>query len=271
MSTDRRYTRLSPAEAEALLERGDATVFDVRERPFHAQAHLPGARHLDDSGMDAALLGTPRRQPVLIYCHHGNASRAVAQAFADFGFTAVHDLAGGWEAWRAWRAAATQAVRHVAPREPLPPALAAWLAAEGYPADDLDARLANATTPLMRAARLGLAGHVAELVIAGAPLESRNSDGNTALWLACFSDDAETLDILLNAGANPDNVNDNGATCLMYAASAGKAAVVRALLAAGADSGLRTLDDYTALDMAATVECLELLRPRRTRAVPQRN
>ncbi|MFO1358758.1 rhodanese-like domain-containing protein [Plasticicumulans sp.] len=266
--SDRHYTRLSPAEAETLLATGLASVFDVREKPFFAQDHLPGARHLDDAGMDAALLGTPRRQPVLIYCHHGNASRAVAQAFADFGFTQVSDLAGGWEAWRAHRAAGIQAVRGVAPREPLPAVLADWLQAEGYPADDLDARLANGTTPLMRAARLGRADRVADLVIAGAPLESRNADGNTALWLACFSDDADTLDILLNAGASPDNLNDNGATCLMYAASAGKAGVVQALLAAGADASLRSLDDFTALDMASTEACLNLLRPGRGRRAP---
>lgn len=268
--SDRSYTRLTPAETEALLASGDATVFDVRERPFFAQDHLPGARFLEDAGMDAALLGTPRRLPVLIYCHHGNASRAVAQAFADFGFTQVSDLAGGWEAWRAHRAAAAQAARGVVPREALPAVLADWLRAEGYPADDLDARLANSTTPLMRAARLGLADRVADLVIAGAPLESRNADGNTALWLACFSDDADTLDILLNAGANPDNINDNGATCLMYAASAGKAAVVQALLVAGADAALRTLDDFTALDMASTEACLNLLRPARRQGAGSR-
>ena len=46
----------------------------------------------------------------------------------------------------------------------------------------------------------------------------------------------------------------------MYAASAGKDAVVKALLAAGANRELKSLDDYTALDMAATLPCLQLLR-----------
>ena len=57
-----------------------------------------------------------------------------------------------------------------------------------------------------------------------------------------------------------DHQNDNGATCLMYAASTGKHAVVEKLLHAGANPQLKTLDDFSALDMAATIECLRLLR-----------
>ncbi|MDA8119404.1 MAG: ankyrin repeat domain-containing protein, partial [Gammaproteobacteria bacterium] len=66
-------------------------------------------------------------------------------------------------------------------------------------------------------------------------------------------------------GAHLNHQNDNGATCLMYAASAGKTAVVARLLAFGADRSLLSLDDFTALDMAANLECLNLLRetPRR--------
>jgi hypothetical protein len=37
----------------------------------------------------------------------------------------------------------------------------------------------------------------------------------------------------------------------------------RQLLALGADASLRTQDDFSAVDMAASVECLRLLRPAR--------
>jgi thiosulfate/3-mercaptopyruvate sulfurtransferase len=43
-------------------------------------------------------------------------------------------------------------------------------------------------------------------------------------------------------------------------ASAGKPAIVECLLRAGADAGLESLDGFTAPDMAATIECLGLLR-----------
>ena len=46
----------------------------------------------------------------------------------------------------------------------------------------------------------------------------------------------------------------------MYAASSGKDAVVAKLLEAGADISLKNFDDFTALDMASSLGCLQLLR-----------
>jgi ankyrin repeat protein len=46
----------------------------------------------------------------------------------------------------------------------------------------------------------------------------------------------------------------------MYAASSGKPAIVRRLLELGANPALQSQDDFTALDMAASLECLRLLR-----------
>jgi ankyrin repeat protein len=71
------------------------------------------------------------------------------------------------------------------------------------------------------------------------------------------------IDMLVEAGIDIDNRNDNGATPLMYAASSGKADVVERLLAKGADVTLETLDGFSALDLAQTIECLALLRPGR--------
>lgn len=139
-------------------------------------------------------------------------------------------------------------------------ALRAWLIEQGFAADDPAATIANHTTPLMHAARLGLPAIAAELIECGAALNAVNHDGNNALWLACFSDNLELIDLLIRSGVEPNRQNDNGATCLMYAASAGKTEVVARLLAAGADAQLKSLDDFTALDMSANIECLRLLR-----------
>jgi thiosulfate/3-mercaptopyruvate sulfurtransferase len=54
--------------------------------------------------------------------------------------------------------------------------------------------------------------------------------------------------------------HDDSATVLMYAASTGKALVVERLLQAYPNTALETLDGFSSLDMAATVECLTLLR-----------
>ena len=66
------------------------------------------------------------------------------------------------------------------------PDLKAWLRAEGF-GEDLEAVVANATTPLMRAALKGDVEMAKALLAAGANIAARNGDGNNALWLACVA------------------------------------------------------------------------------------
>ncbi len=144
-------------------------------------------------------------------------------------------------------------------------ALKVWIESQGFPAADslkhaLDARIANGTTPLMHAARMGRIGYLGDLLSRGAAPRAMNADGNGALWFACFSGSAACVNLLIQAGAPLDSQNVNGATALIYAASAGKADLVRLLLDAGADPTLETLDGFTALDVAGTWDCLALLR-----------
>jgi thiosulfate/3-mercaptopyruvate sulfurtransferase len=245
------WRRVDAAEAQVLLQK-DLLIFDVRDPAAFAAGRIEDARHLSDANLERTLFGTPRSQPILIYCYHGNASQTYAQIFRDFGFTAVHDLIGGYEAWRA--------AVPVPDSRGLDPILRRWLSDNGFPPDDLEAKRDHRMTPLMHACRLGDEVMVTALLAAGAALEPLNSDGNNALWLACYSGNLAIIDRLLARGIAIDHQNDNGATCLMYAASTGKTAVVARLLAAGADPELKTVDDFTALDMAANLDCLNLLR-----------
>ena len=150
------------------------------------------------------------------------------------------------------------------------PSLADWLAAQRFPAGGINA-VANAMTPLMKASHLGDSGIVRLLIMAGAELNARNADGNTALWLACVGSHLDIIDMLVAAGTNIDNKNDNGATALMYAASSGKAGVVERLLAREADVTAQTPEGFSALDLASTIECLALLRPPRSPAKTARS
>lgn len=252
MSNVRTFQRIDAATARQLLARDNVLVFDSRDPASYHLAHMENARRLSAENLDATLIGTPKATPVLLYCYHGNASQTYGQMFADFGFAEVYSLDGGFAAWqRAQRKASPPA---------LTAALAQWLYEHDYPLDDLDAIAEHGMTPLMRAAKSGETRMVFELLQAGAEIAATNSDGNNALWLACVGANLDTLDVLLRAGSDINHQNDNGASCLMYAASTGKHAVVEKLLAAGADPHLKTLDDFSALDMAATIECLRLLR-----------
>lgn len=252
------YRCIGVKEADALVKDPRTLVLDVRAADAFGAAHVEGARHVTFSGLSEIIGGTAKATPVLIYCYHGHASREFAQTLSDFGFKDVYSLDGGYEAWQSWAQAMAPAAAPAA-------ALAAWLTGQGFPADGVNATVENAMTPLMKAAREGLGEMVTGLIASGARLDARNSDGNTALWLACVGNHLDILDQLAAAGIDLDNRNDNGATSLMYASSAGKAPVVERLLALGADPFPETLDGFSALDLAATRECLDLLR-RATRA-----
>lgn len=234
------------------------SLFDTRDAEAYAKGHLPGAEPLAERDIGNWIGRLPRSQPVLIYCYHGNASQMYAKTFADFGFTEVYSIDGGFHALaHAWHHARTAAE---ATRPKPDTALLMFMADEDFTSADIDAAVANGMTPLMKAARAARLDLVDELIALGADLEARNSDGNTALWLACYGNDAAVVERLIRAGAKLDNRNDNGATALMYCASSGRDALVELLLDAGADPDLRTLDDFRAVDLAASAECLRLLR-----------
>lgn len=143
--------------------------------------------------------------------------------------------------------------------------LSAWLQAEGFATSpiDIECTIHNATTPLMHAARLGNLEVVQALLARGANSTKLNADGNSALWFACYADSTACAQALIDAGTPFDTQNVNGATALIYCASAGKTPLVQLLLAAGADERLATLDDFTALELAANPECLRLLKAAR--------
>lgn len=238
-------------EAESLIRSHDVLVLDVRDAPSYGRAHIKGACNVSITNLSAVIDATAKSMPILIYCYHGYASREYAQIFSDFGFSQVYSLEGGYEAWSKRPRASDGA---------LDKTLQNWLTAIGFPAEDVNAVIANSTTPLMKASHGGHTEIMRAIIAAGARLDARNADGNNALWLACVGGSLDAMSALIQAGVNIDNRNDNGATCLMYAASTGKAAVVERLLAAGADTTPETLDGFSALDMAATIECLTLLR-----------
>lgn len=243
------WTRLTPEQAHAWLsERPDALVLDAREAQHHAAAHLAGSVRLFRDNHEALLTTTPRRRPVFIYCYHGHSSQTWAEMLVDFGFKEVADLAGGWTALRV-PADHQGAV-----------SLADWLRAEGFDPTLPDAPGQHGNTPLMHAAWRGKRDMLDQLLALKLPLDATNGDGNNAIWMACVHGEPDAIRSLAAHGVPIDHANLTGATALMYAASSGKADVVATLLDLGANPQLVTQDDFSALDMAASLDCLQLLR-----------
>jgi ankyrin repeat protein len=149
--------------------------------------------------------------------------------------------------------------------------LKCWLLQAGFRVFDplqtgINRALPNGTTPLMHAARVGDIEAAEGLLARGADPTLMNADSNGALWFACFANSEACAAALIRAGAPLDSQNINGATALIYCASAGKTPLVRLLLDAGANPELMTLDDFTALELAANYECLKLLKAVRSPA-----
>ncbi|OQW75647.1 MAG: hypothetical protein BVN35_08355 [Proteobacteria bacterium ST_bin11] len=114
--------------------------------------------------------------------------------------------------------------------------------------------------PLILAAQQGRSDVVSYLLEQNADLTALDAYGNNALWAACFAEASECIGLLLKAGIDINYQNPSGASALTYASSSGKHAVVKQLLEAGANPLLITQDDFSALDLAANRQCLQLLR-----------
>jgi len=84
----------------AMLERGEATVIDVRGRAEWATGHLPGAVNIPLGELSERLDEVPADRPVIVQCQSGARSAIAASVLQALGRTNVRDLVGGIEAWR---------------------------------------------------------------------------------------------------------------------------------------------------------------------------
>lgn len=140
-------------------------------------------------------------------------------------------------------------------------ALVAFLDQHGFSHDKLSAPQADGRfTPLMRACKEGRLDIVEELLALGVDFTVTNVDGCNALWLACYNGQHALLHRLIDAGIDIDLLNGNGSSCLMYVSSNSKPDLVQLLLERGANPHLKNFDDFTALDLAASLPCLKLLK-----------
>src|SRR3954469_22657135 len=92
----------------------------------------------------------------------------------------------------------------------------------------------GAAANIVEAARTGDANQVRAFVEKKVDVNTRASDGATALHWAVNRDDLKMVDILVAAGATVDITNDFGTTPLALASENGSAAMAEKLLKAGA-------------------------------------
>ena len=130
-------------------------------------------------------------------------------------------------------------------RMPSPQSIALLLAS---PQINIEARAPNGDTALMVAAYKGDRDTVAALLAKGA---EPNRPGWTALHYAATSGNIEIVRMLLEKSAYIDAESPNRTTPLMMAAGAGHTAVVKLLVEEGADQSVKNEQGRTARDFAA--------------------
>ena len=92
-------TEISPQELKARLDRNDALVLlDVREGWETALCRLENATHIPIEEIEFRTAELDPANEIIVYCHHGVRSAAVANFLRQQGFRAVN-LEGGLDLW----------------------------------------------------------------------------------------------------------------------------------------------------------------------------
>ena len=102
------------------------------------------------------------------------------------------------------------------------------------PAEDVNRREADGSTPLQWAVYNGDLAEVKRLLRAGADVSLANNYGATPMSLAAEVGNTDMLKVLIEAGADPNSPNPEGQTALLAVARTGQVEAAQVLLAEGA-------------------------------------
>lgn len=92
---------VTATEVANILERKPVSVLllDVREDEERAVASIEPSTHIPMDSIPDRLEELPRDRRIVVYCHHGGRSYAVAGYLESEGFHDVANLAGGIDEW----------------------------------------------------------------------------------------------------------------------------------------------------------------------------
>ena len=118
-------TEISPKDAAAKLDSGDAVVVDVREKEEWDEGHIPGATHISRGTIELDIEEKVPDPNAMIICHCGGGGRSAlaAETLQKMGYKNVRSMAGGSESLESRRSADDDIVvnmrwKNAAPRWP---------------------------------------------------------------------------------------------------------------------------------------------------------
>ena len=96
-------TEISPQEAAAKSQSGEAVIVDVREKDEWDEEHVPDATHLSRGTIELDIEEKVPDLNALIICHCGGGGRSAlaADSLQKMGYKNVRSMAGGFKAWKA--------------------------------------------------------------------------------------------------------------------------------------------------------------------------
>ncbi|MCG7491451.1 thiosulfate sulfurtransferase GlpE [Vibrio sp. Of14-4] len=94
------FQHIDVLSAQALVEKGNARLVDIRDPQSFAVAHPPKAYHLTNETMVQFIDEVEFEQAILVMCYHGISSQGAAQYLINQGYEQVYSVDGGFEAWQ---------------------------------------------------------------------------------------------------------------------------------------------------------------------------
>jgi rhodanese-related sulfurtransferase len=91
---------ISPQDLKARLDRNEPPLLlDVRQDWETSLCRLPNAVHIPIEELELRTGELNPQDDIVVYCHQGVRSAAVAEYLRSLGFTSVRNLTGGLDLW----------------------------------------------------------------------------------------------------------------------------------------------------------------------------
>ena len=97
---DKDFQEIDVQKVRQILEKGQATIVDVRDAAAYQQAHIENAVLVNEENINSFLEQVDKNKPLICYCYHGFSSQSAAGFFKSKGFSDVYSMRGGFEEWR---------------------------------------------------------------------------------------------------------------------------------------------------------------------------
>src|SRR6266545_5187054 len=96
-------TEISPQDAAAKLNSGEAVIVDVRDKDEWDEGHILGAMHMSRGTIELDIEEKVPDTNAMIICHCGGGGRGalVTESLQKMGYKNVRSMAGGFKAWKA--------------------------------------------------------------------------------------------------------------------------------------------------------------------------